>query len=275
MNSNLKSGGRICREVLLLGLGFVVLIFSGCSTSSDVKSLESENPVFLAKELDAEVSLKSDREQLRVLRKDVPKDIKVENDELAMDLELMVKAEKPAHEIRGNFQNKVRKLRNRFRSKTRKVRTQFSKVQKKQRNRFLKNLKQERESFKKQKVDKSKTKEFYAAQDLNRKDFFANQKDQRKEFESEVKQKSKDFHGNMRERVKQFNEQLRIYSKRLREKERLEQKQKKQAQKERKQKLRRGGPIFKKNQTLDAEAQKILKEFDAMKSVPADPLETD
>ena len=274
MNSNLKSDGRFFPWALLLATGLFLSFISGCSTSSKGPDAALENPVLLAKELDAEVSLKSDRDQLNEMRKQVPEEKKKSNDELAMDLELMVQAEKPTHEIRGIFQNKVRKLRDRFRKKTQKVRKKFRDIQKKQRDEFLSQLKEEREDFKTQKADRKKTKDFFAEQDLKRKDFFADQKDQRKDFESEMKQKSKDFHGNMRERVKQFNEQLRIYSKRLREKEKLERKNKKEARLKQKKASQSGGAIFKRNQKLDAETEKILKEFDAMKSVPADPLES-
>ena len=254
--------------VSLLFFGLVGLV--GCQTSSRTRVLEKDNPVRFAQELDEEVSLKSDREKFEKLRKDVPEGQQVSNDEMAMDMELMVQAEKPAHEIRGAFQLKVRKLRQRFRDKSSKVRKKFRDTQKKQRDAFLNELKEEREDFRSEKVEREKTKEFFAKQDLERKEFFAIQKEQRKEFESEMRQKSKDFHGNMRERVKQFNEQLRLYTKRQKEKQREEQKKKKEAEKTAK--GNSSGPVFKKNQKLDNETKKILKEFDDMKSMPSEKL---
>lgn len=242
----------------------------GCQTSSMTRVLEKDSPVRFAQELDEEVSLKSDRESFEKLRKDVPQGQKVSNDEMAMDLEMMVQAERPAHEIRGAFQLKVRKLRQKFRDKSSKIRKKFRDTQKKQRDDFLNVLKQEREEFRDEPANKERTKGFYAQQDLVRKDFFTVQKEQRKEFEGEMRQKSKDFHGNMRERIKQFNEQLRLYTTRQKEKEREEKKKKKEAAKAAIGKP--SGAVFKKNQRLDSETQKILKEFDDMKSMPAEKL---
>lgn len=271
MNSHRRSDGKNCLNKTSIGLIAASLVFLiACQSTNKTRVLEKENPVQLASELDEEVSLKSDREQLNELRKNVPEAQKESNDELAMDLELMGKADRPAHEIRGKFQQKVRKLRQKFRDKSAEVRKKFRDVQKKQRDQFLKNLKAEREDFRKEKVEREATKEFFSKQDRERNEFFAMQKDQRKEFESEINQKSKDFHGNMRERIKQFDEQMRIYSKRKSEKEREEKKRKKEAAEAAKGSTT--GPVFQGNPSLDQESQKILKEFNDMKSMPSEKL---
>lgn len=278
MNSILLSDGKFFRTpslVLMCALFFLALGCSHLGNTGSYPSSGAQNPARLADELNEEVSLKADRDQLRELRKDVPEEKQTSNDELAMDLELMAKAERPAHEIRGQFQGKVRKLRERFRDKSRDIRERFRKIQKEQRDEFLTHLKREREEFKETKVDREATKEFFAKQDRERKDFFAEQKDQRKEFESEMRQKSKDFQSNMRERVNQFNEQMRIYNTRQREKERAEKKQKQKERRQLQQSAGQGGPIFKTNQKLDTETKKILQEFESMKSVPSTPLGKD
>ncbi|MCB0406984.1 MAG: hypothetical protein KDD34_02205 [Bdellovibrionales bacterium] len=274
MNSHLKSEGkkfRLWRIVTFFIAGPLLLSSIGCQTGEKSRTSEWENPAKYSQELSEEVSLKSDRSQLEELRKEIPQETKVANDELAFDLELMGKANKQPYEIRNVFQGKVRKIRERFRQKSQDVRKKFRDTQKKQRDQVLEQLKTERGEFKKQKPDREQNKEFFAKQDRERKDFFEKQKDQRKEFESDMQQKSKDFHANMRERVDQFNEQLRLYTKSFNEKKKYEEDLKKS--KAREQKRPSGqGPFFKKDPQLDAETKKIMNEFEDMKSIPSEPL---
>jgi hypothetical protein len=269
MKSHLKSEGKYfpvrrfsCSLVSLLAL-FGVL---GCQTGNRSSSKPSDL-IKHSQQLNDEVSLKSDRSELEALRGDIPQATQMQNDELAMDLELMAKAKQPPHEIRAQFQQKVRKLRTQFRDKTQKVRAQFRDSQAREREEFLNETQRERDDFKSNKPDREKSKEFYAAQDLKRRDFYENQKAQRREFEAQLEQKNKDVNGNMKTRIDQFEEQLRLYSKRRAEEEKLAKATKaSMSGKETK-------GEFSSDPNLDAEAAKILREFDEMKSAPSEKLE--
>lgn len=270
MKSVVTSVGKKFLFLVFCSAFVSVLALTSCSSGQKSGS-DRENPAKLADQLDEEVSLKADREKLAELRKDIPKEQKVFNDELAMDLELLTKAEKKPTRIRSEFQRQVSRLRNNFRKKSTRIRKDFRDTQKKQRDEFLKKLKEDRELFSSKKPEREKTKAFYAKQDVERKDFFAEQKDQRKDFDSKMRQKSKDFNANMRERVRQFEEQLRLYKKNYSAKQKEEREKKRRA---RQQKTPPQNGYFKRDPRLEKETQQIMQEFDAMKAKPGSNLES-
>jgi outer membrane murein-binding lipoprotein Lpp len=276
MKSVVMSEGKLFRNSALFAGVLLLLISVGCASGQKSQSASS-NPANLADQLDEEVSLKSDRDKFVELRKDIPEKQQVNNDELAMDLELLAKVDKKPSRIRSQFQRQVSKLRNNFRKKSKRIRTDFRDVQKKQRDTFLKSLKMQREQFYSRKPDRDKSKEFYAKQDVERKDFFADQKDQRKEFDAKMRQKSKDFNANMRERIRQFEEQLRLYKKNFTAKQKEEREAKREAQRAAREqkgpKVPQNG-YFKTDPHLEKETQKIMQEFDEMKSKPGSDLKS-
>lgn len=255
-------GGLFCLVALGLGLGL-----SGCGTSGGGGSSE------VRPSLDEEISLKADRSSLDELRKDIPPEKQVENDEKALLLELMGQLKMHPSEVRTKWGDLVRKKREAHRKNVQKWRDEFNKNETKARNEFLEKAKSERDGFRKQKVDRDRTRDFYAEQDRVRRDFFADERDKRKDFESQVTAQSKEFDSYMRERDKEFNEQHRLYSKQWadREKEKREAEQlKRQQQQQQKKPVPPGaaaGPT-------PADSQ-LAKDLEEMKGVQGSPLGTD
>ena len=114
MKSGVTSVGKFFPFFAWIGSAVLVIGLLGCATGRKSQETAS-NPANLADELNEEISLKSDRERLAELRKDIPKEQQVQNDELSMDLELLAKADKKPTRIRSEFQRQLSKLRNNFR----------------------------------------------------------------------------------------------------------------------------------------------------------------
>ena len=260
MNSLQKSVGKSFRfSSLGLGLYCLVpymLVFSLSSCSTGEKDEEARP------KLEEEVSIKADRSALDELRKDIPEEKRVENDEKALILELMGELKLHPSKVRSKWGTLVRKKRDKHRKTLKKWRSDYSRDEKKRREEFTKKAKKEREDFRRGKPDREKTKEFYADQDRERKEFFGNERDKRKEFESDVRSKSKEYDSYMREKNREFNEQHRLYYKRwqAREKEKRAAKQEK----------------YRKGRSQKASAAQVppgvdpqfVKDFEEMNNVP-------
>jgi hypothetical protein len=261
MNSHLKSVGKIFLFGLCLSLG-------ACATGPKD---EETSPITqdIQDQLGGDVSIKADREYLDAERKNVPAEIKKANDELAFDLQQMGQVKENPERVRSRFQEKVRKARDKFRQKLHKIRDNYTKNERKQREAHTKVLNKERDEFKKQKADRDRNREFYAEQDLKREDFYADSRQKRSEFEEEMRSQSKEFDESMRERVKQFNEELRIYTQRYREMERC--KRDKTCTPE----TSGDGassPSAADPHPVERKHTYDMREFDAMKAVPATPI---
>lgn len=207
MNSTFKSIGKF----------FPLLILVGCQTPNG--SDEAAPSAQVRAELAGEVSLKSDRDELAQLRKEIPEEKRQANDELAVLLGVMGEVKLKPSEVQSRVQNIMHKRRDEFRKKVLKLREDFRKEEARRKEIFLKEQKSARDSFKADKRDKDKTKEFYAGQDVRRREFFANEADRRKDFESETKTQSADFDSYMREKQREFSEQARLYANRYYEME--------------------------------------------------------
>lgn len=207
MNSTFKSIGKF----------FPLLILVGCQTAKGPDEAAPSDQV--RSELSQEVSLKTDRDELAELRKEIPEEKKQANDELALLLNLMGEVKLKPSDVQGRVQTVMQKRRGEFRKKVMKLRENFRKEEAKRKEEFLKDQKAARGDFKPDKKDRDKTKEFYSEQDEKRRDFFAGEADRRKDFESEIKTQSADFDSYMRERQKELSEQVRLYSKRYYEAE--------------------------------------------------------
>ena len=200
------------RELILL----LALTLVSCQTAStndaDARAADREK---IKSEL--EVSLKSDREQLSELRKEIPEDKQKSNDEMALFLSLMKQGTEP-NLVREKFSSIVSKKRTSFRAKVTRLREDFRKEETRKREDFLKEHKTRREDFAKSKHDQKANREFFSEQDKLRQRYFADERDRRQSFESELNAQSKDFESYMRERTNEFNEQYRLYSKQFSEK---------------------------------------------------------
>jgi len=217
-----------------------------------------------------EVSLKGDQAHIEKLRKDIPLEVRRENDELKELLSLMGEVKEPPSRVREKFNRILRKKTAANKREVGKARKIFSREEKRLKKDKLKFFKKEREEFKSKKAKREETREFYADQDRRRREFFSDSREKRKDFETDMRQKSRDFSSYLRERRREFNEEYKNYSKKYRElkkKKRLEEKEKRRA---------RSARSYQKPQAQpNNEEMKLLKEFDKMKSVPSEKLSSD
>lgn len=190
---------------VLISLG--AFIFTACSSAEKKDDKAS---------LGDEVSLKSDRSQYDDLRKDIPDEIRRENDELAFVRSLMATGEEEPPQIRERYSKAVRDRRDKFDKAMRRRRDDYSKTEKRKRDDFLKKLKDERETYLKEnvgkKTDSEKRRQFFEDQEARRQDFFSDEKDNRREFESEATEQRKNFESYLTERQNKFNQEIRDYS---------------------------------------------------------------
>ncbi|MES2855719.1 MAG: hypothetical protein V4692_07645 [Bdellovibrionota bacterium] len=195
-----------------LSLLVAASLLSACAVKSKRAELQDadDQPVGVADEM----SLKADRTELDELRKDIPEDLKKENDELALVLSMMKDGTEEPGKVRDRFNTAVRKKREKSDKLMRKQREDFTKLERKTRDEFLKTQKSEREKF----VDKAKKRssderrDFFNEQDTKRRDFFSNQSDSRREFESKITEDRKTFEDYVREQTNRFNQEHRAYS---------------------------------------------------------------
>lgn len=185
--------------------------------------------------VDENYSLKADREALEALRKNIPEEVRKENDEKAFMDGLVSDLSRSPSEVRNQFSSIVNKKRSAFNKDMTKAREQFGKQQKKEREEFTKELADQRKSFAKKKVTSDERKEFYDELESKRKDFYENQKEKRDSFEADMRDKRKNFDDYIRSKTDEFNQLHRDYSKRFEENKKALADQKKQAELKKKQ----------------------------------------
>lgn len=257
-------------------LVFVALLATIACQSAD-KDDEGKKPESTTKVAD-EVSLKSDRSQYDELRKDVPEEIKRENDEIAFTRGLMAEGTEEPSRVREKFSKAVRDRRDRYDKAARKRRDEFNRRERKMREDFLKKVKAERESFMsgKKKIDTDKRKEFFAEQDAQRNDFFADQKEQRKDFETSETESRKNFEAYLTEKRTQFDTDIREYTanfndrrKNLDIKKRAEEKAKQKAKRDAESASREGTA---QEETARPPTDPDLEQFKQIPNTPGTPL---
>ena len=161
MKFYLKSDGKIFRVNAILSylMICVCIIYSlGCS---QIKTKEREELSSSEDSPEKEYSIKADREEIKELRKDIPKDKQDTNDELAFVLNLTRSGKEDPNKVRSRFDAELRKVRNRFRDDQRKTRENYTKEERDRRSDFLKKLNKERDDFKSDKNTREENKEFY------------------------------------------------------------------------------------------------------------------
>ena len=188
------------------------ILTAGCVSKQYRSSIEADRKS-VHDELDEEMSLKADRDELAELRKQIPEETRVANDELALNLQLMKQGAERPDVVHSKFSSLVEKRRTSFRKKVQKLRDDYRNYETKRRDAFLNSQKLKRSNFNSVKRTTEETKEFFAAQDKARQNFFADERDRRANFESEMTAQSRDFDSYMREKHNEFNEQYRLYSK--------------------------------------------------------------
>jgi hypothetical protein len=207
MNSHLKSVGII----FLIG---PVFLASCVSPTKDTLSRSSDSSAIDTKE---ELSLKKDSEELAELRKNIPEEKRVANDDLRDILSTLGEVKRPPQDHRDKFEREMRKIRERQRLARQKERDAYNKDERRTREEFLKNLKSERDSFMRSKADRDEKKEFFNKQEDLRKNFFADERDKRRDFESDMRQKENDESAFYREKSTEFSHELKLYTEKYNE----------------------------------------------------------
>ncbi len=246
--SNFQDTNRRKSLVLLaLGALFLQMTWSMVSLAEEDKS-EATTLV------DEKYSLKADREALEALRKQIPPEVKKENDEKAFMDQMMADLSRSPSEVRGKFSSILNKKRDLFNKDMTKSREQFSKNQKNEREAFSKEQAELRKNFSKRKASSEERKEFFDDLEVKRKDFYTHQKEKRDEFEADVRDKRKNFDDYVRSKTDEFNQLHRDYSKRFEENKKSQADLKKQAELKRQQMQKdldhEYEPIRKKDPTL-------------------------
>lgn len=189
-----------------------LFIFTACQSAPEKKSEEPSSPPLVENEF----SLKADRSQFDELRKEIPDEIRRENDELAFVRSLMADGDQEPAKIRERYYKAVRDRREKFTKAQRKLREEFTKKERNERESFLKQLKAEREQFMKRvkarKVSREEQKDFFDEIEARRRDFFNDQRDNRNEFEARQTEQRRAFEAYINERNQLFNQELREYT---------------------------------------------------------------
>ena len=207
---------------------------------------EDEKPAAAKSDLatvnNEEVSLKEDRSHLEELRKEIPAEVKRDNDEIALFLNLMAQETSSPEKIRDKWYKLTRDRRSKFDKQMNKLREAYNKKERVDREAFQKDQKQTRENFvSRGKHKREEQKEFYDEQDGKRREYFAEERDRRRDFESDMQEKRKDYEDYMREKNNRFNDEYRAYSKEFYEREKAKALKKQMQEKER-QMMKAGGP---------------------------------
>jgi hypothetical protein len=246
---------RVMTVVLVVGL-----IQAACSSTpfdieaSKLPGTRGQSP--------AELSLASDRSQIEQLRKDIPEEIRKENDEMALILNLLKSEEEEPNRLRERFNKVMRDRREIHDRELRRKRDEFSRSDRKAREEFIATQKSERDEFMRRgQRSAEERREFFDSQDVKRKDFFSAAADQRKVFESEQSAVRRDFEAEARERANRFTEELRVYSNRFYERKKAEALKGRIRQKE-------------SDSTVTGSAQRPTweREFEAIPKTPPTPL---
>lgn len=212
--------GNFCRIRPLFGLLLTISLFTGAcavTRSKDSGYSAKDDSTKDISEVPEELSLKEDRSQLEQLRKEVPDDIKKDNDELAFIMKMMGEVKERPDRIRDRFNSEVRKRRDKFSKINQKEREQFNLKSKKERDDFLKKMDKERTEFSKGKPSSDERKEFFNEQETKRREFFSKQSDERREFDAKMRERQSDFDAYLRDQTGEFNQEHRAYGERFRQ----------------------------------------------------------
>lgn len=162
-----------------------------------------------------EYSLKSDRSQMDKLRKDIPLDVKSENDELAYVLTLFQQDREPPYRIREKWQREIDRRRSRLNREMTTLRDQYNRDEKKKRDETTRLQKEKREKFSAKKPSPDERRTFYEEQESARQEYRSLEREKRDDFERDVREKRRDFEDYIRTRQSDFDHQYREYSRRF------------------------------------------------------------
>ncbi len=217
------------RSLFILGLcvGFCMLS-SSCAVKTFDRGDEPAKPSAESVGREAidplrsgEVSLAADRRELDELRRDLPDDVKRQNDELALVLSFLKDGDEDPNKLRDRFQSALRKKREAVDKSQRRRREDFSRSEREAREKFTTEQKSEREEFLSRKRESSARQKFFDQQDEKRRRFHADAQERRKDFEALITEERRDFESMVREKTNFFNQEWRGYRERWTERKRV------------------------------------------------------
>lgn len=161
---------------------------------------------------DERYNLAEDRAKFDELRKDIPPDTKIRNDERSLYMEWMSGYRTDPSSIRMRFSNLVSKKRENFNKDMNKIREEYSKDENKRKESFSKQANEDRNDIKNQDVSRDRRAELYNELEAKRKDFYSKIREDRDSFESDYRQKRKDFEEYIKEKSDVFYAELKEYT---------------------------------------------------------------
>lgn len=196
------------------GLNFCSLLLVSCllSCSSSVERSPYQRPGETAQAEAKALSLSEERSHLSELRKDIPAEVKKENDDLSFLLNLFTDEKRSTQSIREEFSQAIRKRRELMDRTLKKERELFNRDEKKRRDEFLLSQTQARADFKEKKSTREESREFFKELEQKRADFFSAEREKRNDYESDVRQRRKDFEDFVREKQNWFNQEMRVFT---------------------------------------------------------------
>lgn len=233
---------------MFIRLVFLVSVLT-LSFVSPVVADDSEKEESSAQEL----SLKQDREALNELRKDIPEDVKRENDDLAFILKLFDDKSRKPGRIRSQFNKIYNRTRKQKQREFKQERKEYTRAEKKRRKAYLSEAKKKRKAFLATDADKEAKKEFFADERTARRDFFSDEKEKRKDFESDIRARQKEFDNFLKDRRKDFDDRFRQFKK--------EQKAIKDRERKRRASSKRGAAMGDLSGQLTPENKQYLEDF--------------
>lgn len=196
---------------LVMALAILVsAVICTVACTNKAKKVDATAPIPMNEEL----SLKADRSQLDELRKEVPGEVKKDNDELAAILGMLNTGfEQEPNKIRDRFNKAIRDRRQKMDKQLRREREDYTRTEKKSREEYQKKQRAERDDFLRKKRSQEDRRDFFSDQDTKRREFQADQREKRNEFEATVLERRRTFEDYAREKTNFFNGEMRNYSK--------------------------------------------------------------
>ncbi|MEQ1663774.1 MAG: hypothetical protein ABL927_00190 [Bdellovibrionales bacterium] len=217
MKSLQRSYGKIYRASLELTLMMFIASLLACANTSQRGDSSQVSNVEDSKEQ----SLVEDQKSIEELRKNIPAQKRVENDQLKEILSLMGEVKEPPAQIREKFDRVRRRMRDQFQRSGKLEREKFSRDSKKNRELFFAQLKDKRQKIldqkKAHKIDSEKAKDEFEEIEVLRKNFTSEDREKSDDFNTNLRQKSDDFNQDMRDRTNSFNQEYRVYTNRYNE----------------------------------------------------------
>ncbi len=162
-----------------------------------------------------EYRLKDDRKEMDEIRKNLPPELKAENDELALLLKMTGETQdKPPTKVREKFNSLASKKRQLFQKDMDRKRSDYVRNEKKQREQFQKENENFKKEFMKKKASSDQKREFFSDNEDRRRTFYQELREKRDEFETDMRDSRKNFDDYIREKTSEFNQEIRAYEKR-------------------------------------------------------------